>query len=66
MRWKVTIEETVSEEFEVSADTMEEAEEIARGKYKKGELVLEPGKLTSALMEVQSEDGSECTDWVEI
>ena len=66
MRWKVTIEETVSEEFEVEATSMKEAEEIARGKYKSGEFVLAPGNLTSALMEVQSEDGCECTDWIEI
>ena len=66
MLWRVTIEETVTEEFEVAASTMEEAEEIAREKYKKGEFVLEPGNLTSALMEVQAVDGTECTDWIEI
>lgn len=66
MLWKVTIEETVTEEFEIEATTMEEAEEMAREKYEKGEFVLEPGNLTSALMEVRAEDGSFCTDWVEI
>ena len=66
MQWKVTIEETVVGEFVVDATTMEEAETIAREKYKKGEFVLEPGDLTSALMEVQAADGSECTDWIEI
>jgi len=66
MKWKVTIEETVAEEFVVDATTIEEAETIAREKYKKGEFVLEPGNLTSALMEVQATDGSECTDWIEI
>lgn len=66
MLWKVTIEETVSEEFNVSASTIEEAEAIAREKYRKGEFVLEPGNLTSALMEVRAVDGSYCSDWTEI
>ena len=65
-KYAVTIEETVSDVFEIEAESLEEAEEIARAKYKSGEIVLEPGKQTSALMEVCGLDRSECTDWVEI
>ena len=64
--YTVTIEETVSEEFQIEAASLEEAEEIAMTKYRSGEIVLESGNLTSALMEVCAVDGSGCTDWIEI
>ena len=44
-RFKVTIEETVSEDFNVVADSVEAAIESAIEKYEKEEFVLEPGNL---------------------
>lgn len=41
----VTVEERVSQDFVIQADSQEEAEILARNLYKNGELVLEPGNL---------------------
>lgn len=43
MRYMVLIEETVSEEFPVDAESAKEAEEEAGKLYRAGKLVLEPG-----------------------
>ena len=65
MKFKITIEEHVSETFEVEATDIEEAMEIAEEKYYKGEFVLEPGEVTSRLMMAEDEFGAECTEWEE-
>ena len=41
----VTVEERVSQDFVIQADSHEEAEELAQKLYKNGDLVLEPGNL---------------------
>lgn len=41
----VTVEERVSQDFVIQADSQEEAEELARKLYKNGDLVLESGNL---------------------
>lgn len=41
----VTVEERVSQDFVIQADSQEEAEELAQKLYKNGNLVLEPGNL---------------------
>ena len=41
----VTVEERVSQDFVIRADSQEEAEELAQKLYKNGDLVLEPGNL---------------------
>ncbi len=46
-KYTVTIEETLSSDFEVYANNSEEAIELAIKKYRDGELVLEPGNLMS-------------------
>lgn len=66
MRWKVTIEETVSDTFEIEVGENEDAIEVAIQKYRDGELVLEPGELQNAQLMAESADGNECTQWVEI
>ena len=40
-----TVEERVSQDFVIQADSQEEAEELARKLYKNGDLVLESGNL---------------------
>ena len=62
----VTIEETVSEGFKISADSVKEALEIARQMYKNGELVLEPGNLVSGRMSVSGDEGGEGAVWYEL
>lgn len=62
----VTIEETVSEGFKISADSVKEALEIARQMYKNGELVLEPGNLVSGRMSVSGHEGDEGGVWYEL
>ena len=61
---KVTIEEHISQTFEVEADNIEEAMEIAEDKYNDGEFVLEPGAVNARFMMADDGDG-ECTDWTE-
>lgn len=63
MKYKVCIEETVSEEFEVEAETPEQALEIADEKYNNCEFVLEPGELIGKKMCVTSPEEKR-TEWV--
>ena len=61
---KVTIEEHISQTFEVEANDIEEAMEIAEEKYYNCEFVLDPGEVSSRLM--MADDGKgECTEWSE-
>jgi hypothetical protein len=43
--FSVIVEERVSQEFTIQAETPEKAEELARTLYKDSKLVLEPGHL---------------------
>jgi hypothetical protein len=64
-KFVVTIEEMVSQEFEILAKDDEEAMQIAEEKYKNGEFVLSPGNLVCKQMSVRdTETDSEC-EWVE-
>lgn len=59
---KITIEEMVSQTFEVEANSLEEALEIAEHNYKAGRFVLEPGNLVCKQICGEDEDG-DCTEW---
>ena len=50
----VTIEEMVSEDFEIIAENEEKAEKIATEKYNNGEFVLEPGNLVAKQMQIHN------------
>ena len=63
--FKITIEETVSETFDIKAETMEAAMEIAEENYNNGDLVLEPGNLVAKQMMAEDEENNEVTEWVE-
>lgn len=63
-KYTVTIEETVSQGFEVEAESAEEAMKIAEEKYHNGEFVLEPGELVAKQMAITSPE-SEATEWTE-
>ncbi len=64
-KYIITIEEMVSGNFEVYAETDEEAENIAIEKYNNGEFVLEPGNLFSKQMEIHNVTDNEYIDWFE-
>lgn len=64
-KFVITIEEMVTEDFEVFAETEEEAVEIATEKYNSGEFVLEPGNLVAKQMQIHNVTDDEYTDWFE-
>lgn len=64
MKFIVTIEETVSQNFEVEAATAEEAMSIAEEQYNQCKFVLEPGNLVAKQMAISFPD-NEATEWVE-
>ena len=63
--FKIHIEEHVVETFEVEANDIEEAMEIAEDNYYNCEFVLEPGDVTVRLMQAEDEENDESTEWVE-
>lgn len=62
--FKVTIEEHISQTFEVEANNIEDAMEIAEEKYYNCEFVLDPGEVSARLMMADDGEG-ECTEWTE-
>ena len=65
MKFNVTIEETVSQTFEIEAESMEEAYDSAITGYKNGTYVVAPGECTSRQLQVQNLENGECTEWDE-
>jgi hypothetical protein len=65
MIYKVTIEETVCDEFEIEANSEQEAFDLATEKYNCGEFVLEPGNLVIKQMLISDVKGNQITDWEE-
>ena len=65
MIYKVKIEETVCDEFDVEAYSEEEALKIASKQYNDGKIVLEPGKLISKQISIADEKGNPLIDWGE-
>ena len=64
-KYRVIIEETVSEEFELEADSEKDAISKAVDAYKNGEFVLESGNFEYAQLKVTDEN-EKCSDWIEI
>lgn len=64
--FKITIEEHITQEFEVEATDIEEAMEIAEQKYWDGEFVVDSmGMPTARLMQAEDKETNETTEWVE-
>ena len=63
-KFKITIEEHISQSFEVEATDIEEAMEIAERGYNNGFLVVEDPTLVAKQMMAEDENG-ETTEWVE-
>lgn len=60
----VTIEEMISQDFEVYAKDIGEALAIAEKKYNDGEFVLAPGNLVCKQISATDND-RDCVDWYE-
>ncbi len=65
-KFKVTIEEHISETFEIEADSLEEAMELAEERYYDGEYVLgSEADVTARLMMGVDLEEDEETEWTE-
>jgi len=63
-KYKISIEEHVSDSFEVEAENEEAAIKEAIRKYKKGEFVLEPGYVTDRLICIDKGE-NDTSGWLE-
>ena len=64
MKYKITIEETNTKDFEIEAESAEEAYEIAEQNYKSGGLVLDPGECQFKQIAIMT-PSNEATEWRE-
>lgn len=65
MKVKITIEEVISQEFEVEVSNLDNAYEEIRGMYRSGKLVVEDPCLTQASVHICDKNGEE-TDWLDL
>lgn len=63
-KYIVVIEETVAQEFKITAKSAEDALKEAKKKYEEGKIVLEPGEVQHKQMRVIRSD-SEASEWCE-
>lgn len=64
MKYTITIEEAVAKDFEVEANSAEEAYGTAERKYKSGEFVLDPGDCQFRQIAI-TKPSDEATEWRE-
>ena len=62
--FNITIEEHVSETFEIEANSLEEAMRVAEECYYNQDFIIGPN-VTARLMQGATEDYEEVTEWVE-
>ena len=62
-KFEIIIEETLPQTFEVEAESLEDACDIASEKYYNCEFVLEPGDLVSKAMIARDTETKEETSW---
>lgn len=60
----ITIEETISQVFEIYANSPEQAKDIVIKQYNVGEFVLTPGELLDKKIQI-SDNNNPLTDWEE-
>lgn len=65
MKYTIIIEETVAKNFEIEANSADEAYETAEQKYKDGEFVLDPGECQFRQMAITN-PSDESTEWREL
>lgn len=61
-KFTILIEETVVKEFEVEANTEEEARYIAQCKYKNGDFILSPGEVQDKQLAV-IQSNNKISEW---
>ncbi len=64
MKYTITIEEIVAKDFEIEANSAEEAYETAEQKYKSGDFVLDPGDCQFKQIAITA-PSDEATEWKE-
>lgn len=64
MKYTITIEETITKDFEIEASSADEAYEMAEQKYKDGEFVLGPGECQFRQIAI-TRPSEEATEWRE-
>ena len=64
MKYTITIEETIAKDFEIEANSADEAYETAEQKYKDGEFVLDPGGCQFRQIAI-TKPSNEATEWRE-
>ena len=64
MKYTITIEETAAKDFEIEANSAEEAYETAERKYKSGKFVLDPGECQFKQIAITA-PSKEATEWQE-
>lgn len=64
MKYTITIEETVTKDFEIEASDADEAYEMAEQKYKSGEFVLDSGECQFRQIAI-TKLSNEATEWRE-
>lgn len=55
----------MSETFIIEANTHEEAVNIAKEQYDKGELVLNPGNLLSKKLAITNDENADSIEWID-
>ena len=63
--FKITIEEMVSQTFDVYAKDDEDAETIVIENYNNGAFVLSPGNLVAKQMKIDNITDNEFNEWIE-
>ena len=64
MKYIITIEETDTKDFEIEANSAEEAYRLAEKKYKAGDFILDPGECQFRQIAITKPD-EESTEWRE-
>ena len=63
--FKITVEEHISQSFDVEANNIDEAMEIAQKDYNNGFLIVESAEVNAKLIMAENEETNEATEWVE-
>lgn len=63
MKYRIIIEETITDEFELEANTIKEALENATKNYKTSKFFLEPGCLEETKIKVIDEENNKESEW---
>lgn len=63
-KYEIIIEEVISQQFFIEAESKEEAIKTAIQKYKSGAYVLSPGNVEQTQIAIV--EGGQCNEWVTI